>query len=132
LEQEWLRDLIQNSETIYPTLLITLLYLDRLISNTITVPDLPHTEAPHLTFVIALKFASDYMLDHPYQNKTWAELANFSRATIKDGCLAFIRKIDWNFFVHEDEFLGLHSYIHFPRIYLGKQQCLSFKQASIF
>jgi hypothetical protein len=127
LEHEWLRDLIQNSETIYPTLLITLLYLDRLITNTITIPDLPHTEAPRLTFVTALKIASDNLLDHPYKTKKWAELTKFSLGTIKDGCCAFIRAIDWNLFVHEDEYFGLHSYIHFPRRYLGKQQMSQFQ-----
>ena len=111
LEQEWLRSLIQNSETIYPTLLITIIYLRRLRSYMITVPNIRNTDGPRFTFVTALKIASDYMLDNTYNTTTWAKLTQFPLKTINDGCLEFMKQIDFDFFVPTHVFFAFDNYI---------------------
>lgn len=121
LEQEWIRNLIKQSKTIYPTLLITILYLQRLRYMITDVED-PYKVDPRLTFVTALAIASDFLLDYSHRAMDWAEFTKFSHLTIILGRVEFMEELVFDFGVDIDQFFALDSQIRGIGGYCGSQE----------
>ncbi|KAJ1301250.1 hypothetical protein OPQ81_003658 [Rhizoctonia solani] len=125
--EDFLGNIISSSKIQAPTLLCTLIYLDRILPKLPPVESAPHTRSPdvqHRVLMATIICAAKYLNDSSPKNKHWA-LYSYGLLTCQDVNameLQLLGLLDWDLRLTEEECTSTFS------VFFGKTEPRTTKQ----